>query len=366
MENKDKTKQQLINELASTVELLQGEITERKKVETSLKLLERVVSITADHMSFIDKDYIYQVVNSSYLKAHKKNLKDIVGHSIIELLGEEVFKKNVKYNIDSCLNGEEINYQAWFGFPGLGQRFMDVFYYPYYEVNGDISGVVVSSHDITERRKAEELVKASLKEKEVLLQEIHHRAKNNMTVITSLLQLQSGHIEDENYKEIFKNSINRIKSMALIHEKLYKSKDLANVDFNDYLKDMINSMFMSYGLSSHKVALKTDIDDVALGVDIAIPCGLIINELVSNSLKYAFPEDRDAEMEISMHRNDKAEFELTVSDNGIGMPEDVDFRKTDSLGLTLVNALVKQLQGGIEVYKEKGTKFIITFKRIIV
>jgi PAS domain S-box-containing protein len=200
-----------------------------------------------------------------------------------------------------------------------------------------IEGVI---HDITEHKKAEEQVKASLKEKEVLLQEIHHRVKNNMSVITSLLRLQSGKIEDEQYKDIFKNSINRIKTMALIHEKLYKSKDLAKVNFSDYLKDMINSMFMSYELSSHKVALKIDVEDVAFGVDTAIPCGLIINELVSNSLKYAFPDDRKGEIKVAISLNHRGEVQLTVSDNGVGVPENLDFRKKKLLGVNVVNDVI--------------------------
>jgi PAS domain S-box-containing protein len=231
-----------------------------------------------------------------------------------------------------------------------------------YISNGKNDYLTVIARDITERKKAEEQVKASLKEKEVLLQEIHHRVKNNMMIITSLLQLQSKQIEDEHYREMFNISINRIKSMALIHEKLYKSKDLAKVDFKGYFKDMINSMVISYRLSSRKVALKTDVEDITFGIDTAIPCGLIVNELVSNSLKHAFLEDRDGEIKVSLSRNGKAEVELTVSDNGVGMPEDVDFRKTDSLGLNLVNALVGQLQGKIELYREKGTEFIITLK----
>jgi two-component sensor histidine kinase len=243
---------------------------------------------------------------------------------------------------------------------------MDVSYYPFYEADGVISGVVVSSHDITDLKQAEEQIGKSLKEKEVLLQEIHHRVKNNMTVIMSLLKLQADRVKDKHYREMLGDSMGRIKTMALIHEKLYKAKDLAKVNFNDYLKDMINSMFMSYGLSPNKVALKTDVEDVDFGVDTAIPCGLIINELVSNSLKHAFPEDRDGEIKVSLRRNDKAEVELTVSDNGVGMPEGLDFRKTDSLGLNLVNALVGQLRGEIELYREKGAEFIITFKRTTV
>jgi PAS domain S-box-containing protein len=226
------------------------------------------------------------------------------------------------------------------------------------------STVELLQNEIAERRKAEDKLQKSLDEKEVLLKEIHHRVKNNMTVITSLLQLQSGHIEDEKYKDVFNNSINRIRSMALIHEKLYKSKDLSKINFNDYLEDMINSMFMSYGLTSSKVVLKTDVKDVALGIDTAIPCGLIINELVSNSLKYAFPKDRAGEIKVSLCRNDKGEVEMRVRDNGIGMPEDFDFTMTDTLGLSLVNALVRQLQGKIELHREKGAGFIISFKPI--
>jgi two-component sensor histidine kinase len=218
------------------------------------------------------------------------------------------------------------------------------------------------SEDISKRKQAEEQIKASLKEKEVLLQEVHHRVKNNMMIITNLLLMQSKQIEDEHYREMFNISINRIKSMALIHEKLYRFGDLAKVDFNDYLEDMIKTIFKSYGLSSRKVALKTDVEGVTFGVDTAIPCGLIINELISNSLKHSFPENMEGEIKVALHRNDKTEVKLTVSDNGIGMPEDMDFRNTDSLGLTLVIALVKQLKGEIELLREKGTEFVITFK----
>jgi two-component sensor histidine kinase len=201
-----------------------------------------------------------------------------------------------------------------------------------------------------------------LKEKEVLLQEIHHRVKNNMTVIFSLLKLQADRVNDEQYREMLSDSMRRIETMALIHEKLYRSEDLAEINFSDYIKDMVDSMYMSYGIGSHKVTLKKDVGRVALGIDDAIPCGLIVNELVSNSIKHAFPESREGKIKVAIRMNDKDEVELTISDNGIGMPEGLDFRTTDSLGLSLVNALVKQLQGEIELNKEKGTEFRITFK----
>lgn len=225
--------------------------------------------------------------------------------------------------------------------------------------------LLVVIDDITERKRAEEQIKASLKEKEVLLREIHHRAKNNLQLIFSLLKLQSGYIKDKQDIEIFKESQNRIKSLALIHERLYQSKDLANIDFNEYIKNLANSLIKFYGTDRDKIALKVDVGDVLLGVDAAIPCGLIVNELVSNSLKHAFPEGREGKVKIALRSTDEKEIELVVSDNGVGMPEDLDFRNTESLGLHLVTILAEdQLQGKIELDRTKGTKFQIKFKEV--
>ncbi len=204
---------------------------------------------------------------------------------------------------------------------------------------------------------------ASLKEKEVLLREIHHRVKNNMQVISSLLRLQSRNVKDEQQIEMLKESQNRIKAMALIHEKLYRSKDLANIDFNDYIKNLVNDLFLSYKVSTGKVALKMNIETVSFGIDTAIPCGLIINELVSNSLKYAFPKGKDGEIKISLRTLEEGDIELIVSDNGVSIPKDLDFRNTESLGLRLITNLTeKQLQGKVELNRNKGTEFQIKFK----
>ncbi|MFQ5713816.1 MAG: ammonium transporter [Candidatus Scalinduaceae bacterium] len=206
---------------------------------------------------------------------------------------------------------------------------------------------------------------ASLKEKEVLLREIHHRVKNNMQVISSLIRLQSRNVKDEQQIEMLKESQNRIKAMALIHEKLYRSKDLANIDFNDYIKNLVNDLFLSYKASTGKVTLKMNIETVSFGIDTAIPCGLIINELVSNSLKYAFPEGKDGEIKISLRTLDEGDIELIVSDNGVGIPKDLDFRNTESLGLRLITNLAEtQLQGKVELNRNKGTEFQIKYKEV--
>jgi len=213
-----------------------------------------------------------------------------------------------------------------------------------------------------DRKQAEEKIKKSLNEKEVLLREIHHRVKNNMQIISSLLRLQSQTIKDKTYSQLFEESQNRITSMALVHEKLYQSRDLAKIEFNAYIRDMVTGLFQSYGISTDRINLIFDVGDVSLGINSAIPCGLIINELVTNSLKYAFPDGRKGELKITVHEIDN-EIELVISDNGIGIPENIDFRNTESLGLKLVSILAeRQLRGNLNLDRKTGTEFRIRFK----
>lgn len=215
--------------------------------------------------------------------------------------------------------------------------------------------------EITERVRAEGQIRASLQEKEVLLKEIHHRVKNNLQVISSLLYLQSKNINDGETLDMFQDSRNRVRSMALVHERLYQSQDLARVDFAEYVQSFAIYLFQSYAVNSNVIKLEINVDDVFLGVDTAIPCGLILNELVSNSLKHAFPEGREGEIRVRLHSDDEGQSTLIVSDNGVGFPKDLDFRGTESLGLQLVNTLVAQLEGTIELDRSGGTAFKITF-----
>lgn len=233
---------------------------------------------------------------------------------------------------------------------------------------GHLVSRVIVLRDITERKRAEEQTKRSLKEKEVLLTEIHHRVKNNLQIISSLLNLQSGYIKDKQALRMFRESQDRVRSMALIHEKLYQSKYLNRIDFAEYIKSLANSLYRAYNADPKKIALKIEIKDVYLGVDLAIPCGLIINELVSNSLKYGFPPQWEGKgrIRIALIQREDDEIELTVSDNGTGMPEDIYFRQTETLGLKLVTILTEdQLKGKIKLDRRKGTKFQIRFKKTI-
>jgi len=219
--------------------------------------------------------------------------------------------------------------------------------------------ILLSARDITAWKQAEERIKASLQEKEVLLKEIHHRVKNNLQIISSLLNLQSGYIQDKDASEMFKESRDRIRAMSLIHEKLYQSKDLARIDFAEYMRHLTRHLFRSYGVNSRAVGLKINVDKVLLDIDTAIPCGLIVNELVSNSLKYAFPPGVEGEICISLHPENDGRLVLMVSDNGAGLPPDFDLHKTDSLGLQLVNTLTDQLEGTIALDRSGGTAFKI-------
>ena len=214
----------------------------------------------------------------------------------------------------------------------------------------------------SERREYDIQIKQSLQEKELLLREIHHRVKNNMQIISSLLRLQSRYVTDEKYLEMFKDSQNRIMSMALVHEKLYDSNDLTRINIKNYINDLVGNLLESYRMDKNITIMDASIDDVALGIDAAIPCGLIISELVSNSLKHAFPDNTGGGIRISLSRTDDT-VKLIISDNGIGLPEAVDFRNTESLGLRLVTILTEnQLNGEINLNRNNGTEFNITFK----
>ncbi len=241
---------------------------------------------------------------------------------------------------------------------------------PIMDESGNLLGAVLVFSDITQRRLTEDQIKRSLEEKEVLLKEIHHRVKNNLQVISSMLYLQSRYVKDKQTLDILKESQNRVKSMALIHEKLYQSSDLVKIDFYEYIRSLATHLLHSYGKVSDAVDFKLDVGDVLLDLDTAIPCGLILNELVSNSLKHAFPDDFLSDQgngfrrKISININaDNDKIIMTMGDNGIGFPDELDFRSTESLGMRIVITLTEQLNGTIELNRSHGTEFRIRFTK---
>ncbi|MBD2507719.1 PAS domain S-box protein [Nostoc sp. ATCC 53789] len=240
------------------------------------------------------------------------------------------------------------------------------------EPSGEPRYLISVVEDISERQAAlrdrkqwEEQMQASLLEKEVLLKEIYHRVKNNLQVISSLLSLQSAYIKDKHDLVIFQQSQQRIASMALVHEKLYESQDLAKINFGEYIRDLVASLFTAYEVNEDAIALVLNIDKhVFLGLDTAIPCSLIIHELVSNSLKYAFPVGRNGTIYIEINQNQDRQVTLVVSDDGIGLPPNFNFQKIASLGWQLVDALTNQLSGNINIQGDMGVKCQVTFTLI--
>jgi len=216
--------------------------------------------------------------------------------------------------------------------------------------------------EITERKRVEEQLRESLAEKEILLKEIHHRIKNNLQVVSTLLELQSYSLADEQSRRFFQDSQDRIRSMAMIHEKLYQENDLFFIDFGEYLDDLANKLFDSYVSERDRISLSLEVEDVVVGVDDAIPCGLIVNELVSNALKHAFPDGRKGEITVCFRADADSCIVLMVADNGIGLPADLDISATETLGLQLVTILTRQLRGSIQLEREQGTEFTIKFK----
>jgi PAS domain S-box-containing protein len=231
-----------------------------------------------------------------------------------------------------------------------------------YDDNGVPVRMVGTVQDITDRKSAEEQIRTSLLEKEILLKEIHHRVKNNLQVVASMLSLQSRYLDDQKAKAMFEDSRRRVESMSLIHEKLYRSKDLAKIDFREYVRDLVSNVTALNAGSSGRVQIVEDIGEVVLDVNKGIPCGLIINELLSNALRHAFPEGQGGKIVIGMRGDGSGRIALTVRDNGMGFPDQIDFRKTKSLGMQIVISLVSQLEGTIELDKSEGSAFTMTFQ----
>ncbi len=224
-------------------------------------------------------------------------------------------------------------------------------------------GIEGSIRDITERKQMEIKLKKSLNEKEMLLKEIHHRVKNNLMIISSLLSLQTDYIKDKASKDIFIESQNRARSMALIHEKLYKSTDLKRINFGEYIKNLTSELFYTYRVGNSGVDIHYNIEDLKLDINTAIPLGLIANELITNSLKYAFIDGGEGIVDIEFKKVDH-NYIFIIKDNGVGLPEGFDYKNSDSLGLQLVNNLSEQIDAEIELNTTDGTEFKIKFKEI--
>ena len=328
--------------------------------DESLALLDTLLGSAPIGFAFVDPELRFVRINQSLADMNGVPREQHLGRPVHDILPE--LAEDVEPRLRRVLKtGEPLLDQEVHGetraTPGLRRSWLSS-YYPVRTPAGQVLGVGVVVVEITERKRVEEQLKSSLKEKEVLLKEIHHRVKNNLQIISSLLRFQSEHA-DRNPQVVLQESQNRIRSMALLHEKLYRSPNLSKLDFTEYIRSLASHLMQSYPLTG-AVKMRIDAGQLFLDVDSAIPCGLIFNELVSNALKHAFPDGAHGEIAIELQANDDI-VTLRVSDDGVGFPEEIDFRNTESIGLQLVSALTDQLEGTIELRGKPGTEFKIAF-----
>jgi PAS domain S-box-containing protein len=343
-------------------------IKERKKMEEALcdseEKYRTLFESDPNYMVLVGLDGVILDVNDATLSFSGLSKERLIGERFTDLgfFPEEDAQLQVK-NLFLAIKEENVQaFQCKIINKTGGYSWIESQLVPL-EKEGEIASILVIATDITERKIATDQLKSSLMEKEVLLKEIHHRVKNNMQIISSLLNLQTHHVHDDKIAvDVLKESQNRVKSMAMIHEKLYQSKNFTNIKFDEYIERLISELFYSYNIRKDKIKPSLKVEKVKLNIETAVPCGLIISELISNSLKHAFPGG-EGELNLSLKTiGDK--YELIISDNGIGFPKDLDFENTESLGLQLVNSLVKQIDGEITLDKTHGTKFTIVFKEL--
>jgi PAS domain S-box-containing protein len=336
---------------------------ERKQAETALTaqyhFLQNLIDTIPNAVFHKDANGLYQGCNKAFQDYVGLPKELIVGKTVFEVHPREYAETYYKRDMDLLANPAILTYEAVIRHCTGETRDVIMSKATYNDSEGKVAGLIGAMVDITERRLAEEEVKSSLREKEVLLKEIHHRVKNNLQVISSLLSLQSRY-EKGDAQNIFTESINRVKTMANIHAILYQSRDYARIEFKRFINDLVHQLYMSYDPNRKSAELVTRVEDVSLDINTAIPCGLILNELVSNAMKYAFPDGKKGEITIVMVLQEN-KVALTVSDNGIGFPQQIDFRNTESLGMQLVTELVEQLDGTIELIRDGGTEFRILF-----
>jgi PAS domain S-box-containing protein len=290
--------------------------------------------------------------------------EDIIGKTHREAGFDQKMSEFFEEKITQVLKTGESSQSVFEWESPQGNAYLDWRLYPEFDRNGNMDTVIGIARDITELKQVEQQLKAAVREKEVLLKEVCHRTKNNMASISSILKLQSVLIRDEQSLNILRDLENRINSMALVQEKLYQSEDVTSIDLREYVKDLADTVFKNYRTIPPKVLLKFDVEPVIVSPNTAIPCGLILNELLSNVMKHAFPGDKTGEIKIALHTTDENEIELGVSDNGVGLSNNFDFRNTDSLGLKLVIMMAEgQLGGQVDLKGDKGTEFLIRFKK---
>ncbi|MHB8091462.1 MAG: transporter substrate-binding domain-containing protein [Syntrophales bacterium] len=339
---------------------LQYALEERKKAEEVIRenAARLKVALTPIDMAVFNQDLELRYT-WMYQPQRGYTSEQVVGKNDAELLPPDAARRTTEIKRMVLENGTGARGEVEIAWEDR-TLYYDLIVEPLCNATGQVVGITGASLDVTDRKQAEEKIKAALREKETMLMEIYHRVKNNMQVISSMLSLQSSYLQDEKAREALQNSIDRVKTMADIHNLLYNSGDLARIDLAGLIKDLTGRLQQSYSVAESPVDVQVDTSDVSLTIETAIPCGLILNELVTNALKHAFPKGKGGKITIAIRSEDN-QVVLTVQDNGVGLPDAVDFQHPQSLGLELVNLLVGQINGKINVQVDGGTTFTVIF-----
>jgi len=365
-------------------EMLRAEIAEETNKKLATEIKERIRTEKLLQEQFLRSNAIFDSSSNTLLltldtdfkissfNTHCQNYfwylieeRMLVNDSFTGFFSQVYDRTQIRYFLlilNAVKKGESKQMETYFTTKG-SLRWIELFINPIFDIEGQVTEISLVAHDITEKKLSEKEIVESLKEKEVLLKEIHHRVKNNLQVISSILNLQSSFVKDEKTLEILDESRNRIRSMAIIHENLYRTTNFSSIDFSSYLQNLCINLISSYHVYSGVVEFKDEMEHVDLVLDQAIPCGLLVNELITNSIKYAFPTKQAGEITVGLEEKEEKIY-LRIEDNGIGLPKDFDMMKTDTLGLQLVSTLVEQLDGEITVRNHQGTKYLITFGKV--
>lgn len=354
-------------ELAQANTRLRQEIAERTLAQQELKaqkdFLQTVLDTNPNLIFVKDREGKITLANQAYADFWGTTIEDLLGKTDTDFNPNLVEVESFQHQ------GQEVSTplvqmfipEEAYRLPTGEVRWFQTLKKPIVSAEKQICQFLGVSTDITQHKLAESQIQTSLREKEVLLQEIHHRVKNNLQVVSSLLDLQSQYIDEPRMLEIFRESQNRIKSMALIHEQLYQSKDCAKINLSNYIQELTSYLRRVYGMQAAQIKLELDIKEVALNINTAIPCGLIISELVSNAMKYAFPPEKGGIIKIFLDSESDNCLKLIIKDNGVGLPFHPDFKSIKSLGLQLVTILIQQMEGNLEINCSNGTEFKIHF-----